>query len=116
MRRKAKAKIKPKPKAKPRLKPKPKPRNKRSQPMANPAPQPLVTPPSAPTDVFSPWPTLITGARLGVASDGSVWVSRNGAMTMVAAAGTIPHPMSLAAPEAAEAETKHGKRSKRDDD
>lgn len=54
--------------------------------------EPRVTPPLGPTDAFSPWPTLIS-ARMGVASDGSIWVTRKGAVTMVAPAGTITTPL-----------------------
>lgn len=63
--------------------------------------EPRVTPPLGPTDAFSPWPTLLS-ARLGVATDGSVWAYVKGAVSMVAPAGTIPHPMmALAGTETA---------------
>jgi hypothetical protein len=67
--------------------------------------EPRVTPPLGPTDAFSAWPTLLS-ARLGVASDGSVWAYVKGAVSMVAPAGTIPHPM-LATMGAADALIAH---------
>lgn len=87
--------------------------------------QPLVAP-LGPTDAFSPWPTLIS-ARMGVASDGSVWIYSKGSVIQVAAAGTIPHPMmaelglaarqeeQLPAPEGGEGDPneRHGHRARR---
>lgn len=82
-----------------------------------PTPTPSATQPTFP-DAFSSYPWLRTG-NIGVARDGSVWMTAANTMTMVAPAGTVTHPDLVdtqpAAAEATDDESEHhrSRRSRR---